>query len=149
MDIVVTLNMGIMRSQGKGRPPFFVVRRVGSRLFTDVLPVLGCSPNSGRSVRSVLESDAKTLTTIITDPGFDEAQVASAAFITRYNGRTLDAYRYDLRTFFAAHASTGSGTNDVEGCSRPLHSWLFGLKSEGHLTSLAPERPAHRSGSED
>ena len=49
---------------------------------------------------SVRDSDSKTLATIIEDPGFDEAQVAAAAFLARYNGRTLDAYRYDLRTFF-------------------------------------------------
>jgi integrase/recombinase XerD len=49
---------------------------------------------------SVLDSDPKSLATIIGDPGFDEAQVAAAAFLARYNGRTLDAYRYDLRTSF-------------------------------------------------
>lgn len=30
----------------------------------------------------------------------DEAQVAAAAFLARYSGRTLDAYRVDLRGFF-------------------------------------------------
>ncbi len=30
----------------------------------------------------------------------DEAQLAAAAFLTRYNGRTLEAYRQDLRYFF-------------------------------------------------
>lgn len=30
----------------------------------------------------------------------DEAEVAAAAFLTRYSGRTLDAYRHDLLTFF-------------------------------------------------
>ena len=30
----------------------------------------------------------------------DEAELASAAFLARYQGRTLDAYRYDLRAFF-------------------------------------------------
>jgi site-specific recombinase XerD len=36
----------------------------------------------------------------------DEAHVAAAAFLARYSGRTLDAYRHDLRTFFqwAEHA---------------------------------------------
>jgi site-specific recombinase XerD len=31
---------------------------------------------------------------------FDEAQLAAAAFLARYSGRTLDAYRHDLRAFF-------------------------------------------------
>ena len=30
----------------------------------------------------------------------DEAQLAAAAFLARYRGRTLEAYRYDLRSFF-------------------------------------------------
>ena len=30
----------------------------------------------------------------------DEAQLAAAAFWARYRGRTLKAYRYDLRSFF-------------------------------------------------
>ena len=56
---------------------------------------------------SVLDSDPKTLTFIIGDPGLDEAQVAAAAFLARYNGRTLDAYRYDFRTFFQWAADVG------------------------------------------
>ena len=31
---------------------------------------------------------------------FNESEVAAAAFLARYSGRTLDAYRHDLRTFF-------------------------------------------------
>ena len=56
---------------------------------------------------AALDSDSKSLVTIIEDPGFDEAQVAAAAFLARYDKRTLDAYRYDLRMFFqwAADAS--------------------------------------------
>jgi integrase/recombinase XerD len=30
----------------------------------------------------------------------DEAELAAAAFLARYQGRTLEAYRYDLRAFF-------------------------------------------------
>ena len=45
---------------------------------------------------SILDSPSAALTIIIEDPLFDEAQVAAAAFLARYSGRTLDAYRYDL-----------------------------------------------------
>ena len=31
---------------------------------------------------------------------FDEAHLAAVAFLARYSGRTLDAYRHDLRAFF-------------------------------------------------
>jgi integrase/recombinase XerD len=36
------------------------------------------------------------------EPAFlvDDAQPAAAAFLARYSGRTLDAYRHDLRGFF-------------------------------------------------
>jgi integrase/recombinase XerD len=34
------------------------------------------------------------------DLPLDQAQLAAAAFLARYSGRTLDAYRHDLRTFF-------------------------------------------------
>lgn len=32
-------------------------------------------------------------------PLVDEAQVAVAAFLARYSGRTLEAYRWDCRAF--------------------------------------------------
>ena len=33
-------------------------------------------------------------------PILDDAQLAAAAFLARYSGRTLDSYRTDLRQFF-------------------------------------------------
>ncbi len=36
----------------------------------------------------------------VEDETFDEAQLAAVAFLARYSGRTLDAYRHDLRAFF-------------------------------------------------
>jgi hypothetical protein len=33
-------------------------------------------------------------------PVLDEAQLAAAAFLARYSGRTLESYRADLRQFF-------------------------------------------------
>jgi hypothetical protein len=43
----------------------------------------------------------------VDDRVFDEVQVAAVAFLARYNGRTLDAYRQDLRGFFGWAASVG------------------------------------------
>jgi len=37
----------------------------------------------------------------------DEAELAAVAFLARYNGRTLEAYRQDLRYFFAWTNSVG------------------------------------------
>jgi integrase/recombinase XerD len=49
---------------------------------------------------TTIESAAAT----IHDPGagfeFDEAQLAAISFLARYSGRTLEAYRHDLRGFF-------------------------------------------------
>lgn len=37
----------------------------------------------------------------------DEAQLAAMSFLARYSGRTLEAYRYDLRCFFQWAADSG------------------------------------------
>jgi integrase/recombinase XerD len=47
---------------------------------------------------------------------FDEAQLAAAAFLARYSGRTLDAYRHDLRSFSQWATDTGL---DVLAATRP------------------------------
>src|SRR4051794_14452692 len=41
------------------------------------------------------------------EPLLDEAQVAAAAFLARYRGRTLESYRADLRQFFQWLDSVG------------------------------------------
>jgi site-specific recombinase XerD len=46
-----------------------------------------------------MSSIAPVTRTLSADENSD-AEVAAAAFLARYNGRTLDAYRHDLRTFF-------------------------------------------------
>jgi hypothetical protein len=47
-------------------------------------------------------NDHLTVTTLVTTTAasVDEAQLAAAAFLARYSGRTLDAYRHDLRSYF-------------------------------------------------
>jgi len=40
---------------------------------------------------------------------FEEAELVAAAFLARYNGRTLDANRHDLRTFFQWATDVGLG----------------------------------------
>ena len=54
--------------------------------------------------RSVMTSLDTATTTLNTEqpPGrtFDEEQMAAASFLARYSGRTLEAYRDDLRGFF-------------------------------------------------
>jgi integrase/recombinase XerD len=50
------------------------------------------------------------------DRALDEAEQAAAAFLARYQGRTLDAYRYDVRAFFQWAADEGL---DVLTATRP------------------------------
>ena len=41
------------------------------------------------------------------DYAVDPAQLAAAAFLARYSGRTLDAYRHDLRGYFQWATAVG------------------------------------------
>jgi hypothetical protein len=41
-------------------------------------------------------------------PGPDDADLAGVAFLARYSGRTLEAYRHDLRSFFQWTADHGA-----------------------------------------
>lgn len=49
---------------------------------------------------TTISSTATAVQTPFDDAGFDEAQLAAASFLARYSGRTLEAYRQDLRGFF-------------------------------------------------
>lgn len=56
---------------------------------------------------TTIYSTATSLQRLDADGAFDEAQLAAAAFLARYSGRTLDAYRHDLRGFFQWSADVG------------------------------------------
>ena len=56
---------------------------------------------------TTLETTTTALQLPPRDPPLDEAQLAAAAFLARYSGRTLDAYRHDLRMFFQWASDTG------------------------------------------
>jgi len=65
-------------------------------------------------------------------PLLDEAQLAAAAFLARYNGRTLESYRTDLRQFFQWASDVGLRPLDA---SR-AHIELYRAHMEQH--GLAP-----------
>jgi integrase/recombinase XerD len=56
---------------------------------------------------SVFDSVPTTPLVLRADQPFDEAQLAAAAFLARYSGRTLESYRADLRQFFQWASSVG------------------------------------------
>src|ERR687892_739394 len=49
---------------------------------------------------TTIETAARTVELPGDDFVIDDAQLAAVAFLARYSGRTLDAYRHDLRGFF-------------------------------------------------
>lgn len=50
------------------------------------------------------------------DP-FNEAEVAATAFLARYSGRTLEAYRDDLRSFFEWASGSRCSAPSWKNCS--------------------------------
>ena len=68
---------------------------------------------------TTIETTTTTIETPRDDFVIDDAQLAAVAFLARYSGRTLDAYRHDLRGFF---------------------QWA----ADNNLAVLAATRPAHR-----
>ncbi|MTA15327.1 MAG: hypothetical protein F2534_22275, partial [Actinobacteria bacterium] len=68
-----------------------------------------------------MSSDQIDLDQVLVRREVDEAELAAVAFLARYSGRTLEAYRQDLRFFFAWTASVGL---EVLGATRP-HIELF------------------------
>jgi hypothetical protein len=81
----------------------------------------------------------ETTTTTVQSPEpeyfADEAQLAAAAFLARYSGRTLDAYRQDLRGFFQWTADVGLAV--LEATAHTSSS--TGLRSRSEDDSLAVE----------
>ena len=71
------------------------------------------------------------------DP-FDEADLAAAAFLARYSGRTLDAYRHDLRTFFQWATDVGLAVLDA---TRPhIELYRTALEARGLAASTIDRR---------
>ena len=68
-----------------------------------------------------MSSDQIDLDRVLVRREVDEAELAVVAFLARYSGRTLEAYRQDLRFFFAWTASVGL---EVLAATRP-HIELF------------------------
>src|SRR5436190_15397699 len=67
----------------------------------------------------------------------DESQLAAAAFLARYSGRTLDAYRHDLRGFFQWAADIGLVVLDA---TRPQIELFRCAMEEGGLAPSTIDR---------
>jgi integrase/recombinase XerD len=88
-------------------------------------------------MRTTLDSAARTIQAP-TPERFNEAEMAAAAFLARYSGRTLDAYRHDLRTFFQW---VGDKRLDVLAATRPhIELYRVALEERGLAASTIDRR---------
>lgn len=71
------------------------------------------------------------------EEGIDEAQVAAVAFLARYTGRTVEAYRHDLRMFFQWAGDRGL---EVLQASRPHIELYRAAMEERGLASTIDRR---------
>ena len=72
------------------------------------------------------------------DSPFERAHMAAASFLARYSGRTLETYRYDLRSYFEWCGGVGL---EVLEAQRP-HTELWRAASEERWTRRLNHRPA-------
>jgi integrase/recombinase XerD len=68
----------------------------------------------------------------------DEAELAAAAFLARYGGRTLDAYRHDLRTF--VQWATDVGLSVLEATRPHIELYRTALEERGLAPSTIDRR---------
>jgi integrase/recombinase XerD len=60
---------------------------------------------------------------------FAQAQMAAAAYLARYSGRTLETYRHDLRTFF--QWCTDVGLDVLEAKRADMKLWRSAVEERG------------------
>ncbi len=72
------------------------------------------------------------------DDPIDEAELAAAAFLARYQGRTLEAYRYDLRAFFQWAADAAL---DILNATRPqIEMYVRAMEGRGLAAATIDRR---------
>ena len=71
------------------------------------------------------------------DP-FAQAQMAAAAYLARYSGRTLETYRYDPRSFF--QWCTDVGLEVLEANRAHIELWRSAMEDRGLAASTIDRR---------
>src|SRR6202012_4110895 len=69
---------------------------------------------------------------------FAQAQMAAAAYLARYSGRTLESYRYDLRTFFQWCSDVGLAV--LEATRANIELWRSAMEGRGLAASTIDRR---------
>ena len=68
----------------------------------------------------------------------DDAELAAAAFLSRYQGRTLDVYRYDLRTF--SQWATDQGLEVLKATRPQLELYVRAMEERGLAATTIDRR---------
>lgn len=87
---------------------------------------------------TTIETTATTIEMPRDDFVIDDAQLAAVAFLARYSGRTLDAYRHDLRGFFQWAADNNLAVLEA---TRPPRSGPFVRRFVEHPGRGLPQSP--------
>ena len=73
-----------------------------------------------------------------TNSRFEEAHIAAAAFLARYGGRTLETYRFDLRSYF--EWCDGVGLAVLEAKRAHIELWRAASEERGLASSTIDRR---------
>ena len=87
---------------------------------------------------STLDSHTRLLAFPAEPVAPDEAELAAVAFLARYSGRTLDAYRHDLRNLFQWAADHGLGV--LEATRVHLELYRSSMEEQGLAASTIDRR---------
>ena len=85
-----------------------------------------------------VDSSGRTIAGVSEPYPLDEAQLAAVAFLARYRGRTLDAYRHDLRNLFQWTADHGLAV--LEATRAHLELYRTSMEERGLAASTIDRR---------
>ena len=85
-----------------------------------------------------VDSTGRTIAGVSEPYPLDEAQLAAVAFLARYSGRTLDAYRHDLRNLFQWAADHGLAV--LEATRAHLELYRASMEERGLAASTIDRR---------
>jgi integrase/recombinase XerD len=87
---------------------------------------------------TTIESAARTIRVPGAEYEVDEAQLAAISFLARYSGRTLEAYRHDLRGFF--HWATDHGIAVMKASRAHIELFRAWMEDRGLAASTIDRR---------
>jgi site-specific recombinase XerD len=98
----------------------------------------GFSDHKEVTTMTSINSTGRTIAGTFEQYPIDEAQLAAVAFLARYGGRTLDAYRHDLRNLFQWAADHGLAV--LEATRAHLELYRTSMEERGLAASTIDRR---------